>query len=186
MKKVLYLVLLTAISLTSCTDDKKSSTNSTTDKLSEEDPYSLIDTKYDSIVRKLKKLPQFKQAVFLSPKESREYLDIFIKNEEKFKTRKFYYGRFSTKEYTSIHVVEELKIAIDTTQSIVPLAEWERRLDVRQGKEVVTTKTNVKVYYLSKLKIIYLKTRIDGILFEGKEDFDETIRNNFEILQSAN
>ncbi len=175
MKKVLYLVLLTAISLTSCKDSKK------TTEISKKNLYSLIDTKQDSIVRILEKLPEYKGVIFLSQKESKEYLDILIKNQEKFKSTIY---KDLVEEKTGNKITQTLKISIDTVQSTRPLAKFSQFEEYSDDANncILTS----EVYYLSKLRLVYLRSSVNSISTKDYEVFDYEIRRNFVGMESSN
>ena len=180
MKKVLFLFIIVTIliSFTSCSksgkklEEKNKQTIVDSTEHSEK-IFTLVDTPHDTYIRKLKKLPEYKNAIFLSPKESKEYLSLLMKNEKRF---------LRDTRYTEYHDTKggylfSLQISIDTTQSMRPIARWSSYFYFAEGD---SSFTDIKLYYLPKLKVIYLKQSVDRRTWMGDYTiFDDQIRKEF-------
>jgi len=128
----------------------------------------LLSTEYDLKVAALKKLPQYKNAIFLSPKECAEYLVIFSKLASKFKKETVYRSYFdqnfieiddSTLEQSNKS--SNCKIVFDTTQSLIPLARirsdyyttYKNKKSKKEQFESAHSK--FEFYYIPKIRIGY-------------------------------
>jgi hypothetical protein len=183
MKKVNFSAILIIVisvlmcSLTSCESysgrkarlEKRS--KNITPKISKVDSLqkvidNLSSTDFDLKVKELQKKPEFKDAVFISPLETKQYFDILNKNKKRFVCQELIYEQHYDNKDGSCY--SSMKIILDTTQSVIPvvfISEHGSIADV-DNKETYFN-DEYKFFYLPKLKVGYLigeKTRFDYIL----------------------
>ncbi len=155
----------------------------------------LVSTDYDQKIASLKKIHEYKHAIFVTPCETREYLKIFSEQSGRFKSEKIY--RYSNDTLVDNGTIEYMtssgmcKIVFDTTQSVLPLAIvtedfYESNKNLKTKKETFSNSTTVcKFFYLPKMKVGYFLSQTeygDGSYVYDKDIslFDSIIRGSFE------
>lgn len=186
MRTKIFLVFILLSLLSSC--GKKNQTEARDDKsvlagvqiTKNSTSYNLVDslkqiiknlssTDYDLKVMTLKGLPEYKNALFLTPKENKEYLALVKKNSDRFKTKTRYWN-YAEKNWRSFDdttlIKTEIsficKIVFDTTQTIRPLLSFtdectELFRDKKDNKKCLNYHQNVHdYYYIPKFQIGYI------------------------------
>jgi hypothetical protein len=181
MKKLFLVCIAAVLTLTSCESksEKRVSKNNSKEINHSDSLFFLTDL--DREVRKLKNLPEFKNTIFLSPKESQKYLKILISKQESFKEEIIYRSE-SDSEGGSIECT--LKITIDTVQSFRPIAKWTNTMTFYdKGKYQDTSHYSLQVYYLPTLKIMYVKNFSSSgkELNQHLEFFSQSIESGFKL-----
>ena len=154
---------------------------------------NISSTDYDLIVITLKGLPEYQNALFLTPKENQEYLELVQKNAEKFKIKQQYWNH-SDKNWASVDdttqfkggMFKDCKIVFDTTQTIKPLLVLTQSfMHEYKDKRTKDEKTNIHLevynyYYIPKLKIGYIIVN-NKIFFTGRLIHD-TYKSDYDVL----
>ncbi len=158
----------------------------------------LIQTTYDSVVTSLKSLPEHKNSIFLTPKQTQDYLASASRNQSRFVVEKEFFStedkNWEKHDDTTMYKFSQTwtcHINFDTTQSLSPVItvkrDWynEIKNTVSKEEDMDYSHSVFTFYYIPRLNIGYIvdynqsgiSPRNYSESLSSYEDRD--IRNNF-------
>lgn len=197
MKNFFYLSIIAILLAMFSSCDREGQKVESTNQVNQADKDSLLidslttviknigSSDYDIIVAELKKLPKYENAIFLSPKENEEYLNVIQKNADRFRLFVSYRSEpgitwFKRDDSTLVKFGASdyyCQIIFDTLQSSKPLLEL-RIVSTKEEKNIRTKKTinsddrrEYSYYYIPGLKLGYI------VAYHSFYDYDDDTRS---------